>query len=75
MRIGNLLMTLGVALVAIGAAIRFTPGLVSWFGTLPGDIRIESENSRVVIPITSMVVVSIAATVIVNLIGIFLRNR
>lgn len=68
-------MAAGAALVTLGAVIRFAPGLVSWFGHLPGDIRVESENSRVFIPITSMLVVSIAATVLVNVVGIFLRDR
>lgn len=75
MRIGNLLMVLGAALVTLGAVVRFAPGLVSWFGTLPGDIRIESENSRVFIPITSMIVVSVVATVVVNVVGMIVRNR
>ena len=48
----GLLVALVVFLVAVGA--------LSWFGHLPGDIRIESDNARVYIPITSMIVVSLA---------------
>jgi hypothetical protein len=43
------------------------PGLVDWFGKLPGDIRIEDEKRFVFIPITSMLVVSIILTLIINL--------
>ncbi len=68
-------MALGVGLIAIGALVRFAPGAVSWFGNLPGDIRIESENSRVFIPITSMILVSIGLTVLVNVVGSILRDR
>ncbi len=49
-----------------GAALR-APGLLNWFGKLPGDIRIESERSRTFIPITSMIVLSVVLTILVNL--------
>ena len=66
MRIGNLLMAIGAAIVLVGALVRFAPGAFGWFGNLPGDIRIENEASRVYIPITSMIVVSIGLTLLVN---------
>jgi hypothetical protein len=75
MRLGNLLIVIGGAVLVIGALVRFAPGLFSWFGNLPGDIRIEGENSRVFIPITSMIVVSIVLTLIVNLAGSLFRDR
>jgi hypothetical protein len=67
MAFGKLLATIGVALVALGLIISYAPWLISWFGKLPGDIRIEDENKWVFIPITSMFVVSIILTIIVNL--------
>ena len=67
MAFGKLLATIGVALVALGLVISYAPWLISWFGKLPGDIRIEDENNWVFIPITSMFVVSIILTIIVNL--------
>lgn len=75
MRIGNLLITIGAGVLILGALVRFTPGLFTWFGNLPGDIKMEGENSRVFIPITSMIVVSIALTLVVNLVAWFLRDR
>lgn len=75
MRIGNVLMLIGVVLVVVGALVRFAPGLFTWFGNLPGDINIESENSRVFIPITSMILISVALTVIGNIVASFLRDR
>ncbi len=68
-------MLIGAGLVIVGALVRFAPGLFTWFGNLPGDIRIEGENSRVFIPITSMIVVSVVLTVVVNLVGMLIRNR
>lgn len=67
MAIGKLLATIGVILLVIGLTINYAPWLISWFGKLPGDIRIEDENKRVFIPITSMFIVSIILTVIINL--------
>lgn len=75
MRFGTLLMWLGAGIIVTGALVRFAPGLFSWFGNLPGDIRFEGENSRVFIPITSMIVVSVIATILFNLIGSYLRDR
>jgi len=60
-------MFAGAAIVALGFVLHFAPWLLSWFGKLPGDIRIETERSKVFIPITSMIVVSIVLSVIINL--------
>lgn len=72
MRAGNLLIYGGIALVVIGVMVRL--GWFSWFGKLPGDIRSEGDNVSVFFPITSMIVVSIAATVLLNLFDRFFRN-
>ena len=61
------LITIGIVLVVLGAVLHYAPGLLGWFGRLPGDIRIESGRSRVFIPITSMIVVSIVLTVLLNI--------
>lgn len=57
----------GITLLLIGLALFYAPGLLSWFGRLPGDIHIERGQTRVFIPITSMILVSLALTLIVNL--------
>ncbi|WP_345973099.1 DUF2905 domain-containing protein [Sulfurimonas diazotrophicus] len=61
------LIIAGIALVVVGLLLHFLPGLFGWFGRLPGDIRIENEHSRIYIPITTMVVISIVLTLLVNL--------
>jgi hypothetical protein len=63
---GKWIMLAGLALVVIGAIVQYAPWAVSWFGRLPGDIRIESENGRVFIPITSMILVSVVLSILVN---------
>lgn len=57
----------GIILILVGAILHFAPGILNWFGKLPGDINIRSEGSRVFIPITSMIIVSIVLTIVLNL--------
>ncbi|MFO7529936.1 MAG: DUF2905 domain-containing protein [Marinobacter sp.] len=61
------LVIAGLILVLLGAILHFAPGLLNWFGKLPGDINIRSENSRVFIPITSMIIISVLLTIVLNL--------
>ncbi len=62
----KLLIGIGLGLVVIGLILRYAPWLLNWFGNLPGDIDIRRENSRVFIPITSMILISIVASIIIN---------
>lgn len=64
---GLLLVVLGLALALLGLLVW--TGALSWFGRLPGDLRIEGERTRVFLPITSMIVVSVVLTVAVNLVA------
>jgi hypothetical protein len=59
----------GVVLIVIGALVWL--GGFSWFGRLPGDVRIERDTVRVYIPLVSMLVVSVALTLLLNLIRRF----
>lgn len=61
------LIIIGVLLILIGALLHYFPQAFSWFGKLPGDIRIESERSSVFIPVTSMIIISVVLTLVVNL--------
>ena len=63
--VGPLLVVVGLAVVAVGLA-AWTGGL-SWFGRLPGDIRIEGENTRVYIPVVSMLIVSVVVSILLSL--------
>lgn len=60
-------MLLGIAFLVIGLILTYAPGIFGWFGQLPGDIRIIKEKGRVFFPITSMIIVSIIVTILVNL--------
>jgi len=64
---GRWLIKAGLILVIIGAILHFAPWLINWFGRLPGDMRIETERTKIFIPITSMVILSIILTLLINL--------
>ena len=57
----------GIILVVIGVVLHTMPWLLSWFGRLPGDIRYGSGQTRVFIPLTSMIIVSLILTLVLNL--------
>jgi hypothetical protein len=62
---GLVLVGLGAGLAVLGLLVHW--GGLSWFGRLPGDIRYESESTRIFIPLTSMILVSIVLTLLLNL--------
>lgn len=59
-------MGLGVALVVAGLLVW--SGALSWFGRLPGDLRIERPQVRVYVPLTSMLLVSLVLSLVMALI-------
>ncbi|SHE73561.1 Protein of unknown function [Microbulbifer donghaiensis] len=60
------LIVAGVVLIVVGVLMHIAPWLFNWFGRLPGDIRIESERSRVYVPIVSMIILSVVLSVIIS---------
>jgi hypothetical protein len=70
-QIGRLLIFSGIILIVAGVLFLLAssrPNLLSWFGNLPGDFNIKRENTRIFVPITTMIVLSVFLTLIVNLI-------
>lgn len=62
---GLLVIIAGIVLIVIGALAW--SGALSWFGRLPGDIRIEKPGVRVYIPFASMLLVSIVLSLLAAL--------
>ena len=67
--IGILVMVSGICLILVGILIYF--GGLNWFGRLPGDIRYEGERTQVYVPIVSMLIVSLALSLIFYLVRRF----
>ena len=68
-RMAKWLIILGATLLLMGVILQFAPWLFAWFGKLPGDINIESGAVKVFIPITSMLIVSLLLTLLLNLLN------
>jgi hypothetical protein len=66
---GTILIVLGVGLILVG--LLLWSGSLSWFGRLPGDIRIERDTVRIYIPIVSMLLVSAVVSLVLYLIRRF----
>ena len=64
---GNTLIILGAGLVVLGILAKF--GLLSWFGNLPGDIKIQNERTTIFAPITSMILLSVVGSVLFNIVS------
>ena len=71
---GRLLMIIGIIITIAGAALWIAGRYLPWLGSLPGDIRYESDNVRVYFPLATMILISIIGTIILNiLVRIFKR--
>lgn len=62
---GLVIVVLGAVAVVVGLLVM--SGALSWFGRLPGDIRIEGTRTRVFIPITSMIILSVVLSLLLAL--------
>jgi hypothetical protein len=66
---GLVVVAIGIVVVLVGLVIM--AGGLSWFGRLPGDVRIERDNVKVYIPIVTMVVASVVLSLILWLLRRF----
>lgn len=55
--VGLMLVVAGLGLAVVGLLVW--AGAFSWFGRLPGDIRVESGNTRFYAPLASMLLISV----------------
>ena len=63
----KILIILGSVLLVTGLLLTVAPGLLGWFGKLPGDIRIERPSGSVFIPITSSILISVVLSLLLTL--------
>lgn len=68
--LGTGLIIIGVVLIIIGLIAK--SGVISWFGQLPGDFHIKTENFQFFFPLASMIVVSIVLSLLITVIRKFL---
>ena len=70
-RIGKGVIIVGILVVIAGVIIWLLGDKLRFLGRLPGDIRIERENFKLYIPITTMLLASLLLTLIMWLIQRF----
>jgi len=72
--LGKGILILGLVLVLVGGLLWVLGRSGLPLGRLPGDIRIERDGFSCLVPIASMILVSILLTVLLNIV-IRLLNR
>ena len=70
--LGKWIMVAGVILVIVGLAVMISPKL-PWLGRLPGDLVWKKGPVTVYAPLATMLLISIVATVLLNIIARWLR--
>lgn len=69
---GKYIILGGCLIVLAGVILYFFHDKLHWIGRLPGDIRVEKENFKFYFPITTMLLISLALTLIVSIVKRFL---
>ncbi len=71
--LGKLIALAGAALLVLGALIWFM-GKVPFLGNLPGDIRMQRGNVSCFFPLTTMILLSVLLTLVLNIVARLLRK-
>ena len=66
--LGRALIVIGLVIAAVGIVMVFG-SRIPVLGHLPGDIVIHRDNLTIFIPLGTMLVVSVVASVVISLIG------
>ena len=72
--IARYVMLGGIILFLIGGGVYLAAKLGLPLGRLPGDIHIEGENGSFYFPITTSILLSVALTIVLNVISRFLQK-
>ncbi len=67
--LGKAIVGIGVTLVIVGLCLWFLGDKLTWFGHLPGDIRIERPGFRLYAPITTMIIISVVLSILLSIIA------
>ena len=64
---GKFILIIGIVIFIAGLLVYFFHDYLKWIGRLPGDIRIEREHFRFYFPLATMIVISLLATLLLNI--------
>jgi len=65
--VGKMLLYIGILLVVVGGFFMLM-AKIPWFGRLPGDFIYRREGMTLFLPITTMFLVSLVLTILLNLV-------
>lgn len=68
--IGRMLLVAGLVLAVLGAVMAFGER-IPLLGKLPGDITIERGSTRIVLPITTSILLSVLLSLLLWLLSLF----
>lgn len=71
--LGRILIIVGIIIVVLGLVLAFG-GRIPFLGKLPGDILIKKDGISFCFPIITFLVLSIVATLIINLVLRFMSK-
>ena len=66
--LGRLLIIIGLVIAFSGLLILIAVRFFPWLGNLPGDIRIETDDFKLYFPLATMILISILATILLNVV-------
>jgi hypothetical protein len=66
--LGRILLVAGIA-IAVAGAVILVGGRIPFLGNLPGDLRIERDHVTILIPLGTILLVSIGASIVLALLG------
>ncbi|MGB1252433.1 MAG: DUF2905 domain-containing protein, partial [Candidatus Promineifilaceae bacterium] len=70
---GRLLIFIGVSLIIVGSIIVLAQRFFPMLGNLPGDLNYESDGFQFFAPFTTMLVISVLGSILLNIIQRFFR--
>ena len=71
--LGKFLVAAGMAIVLAGVLVLIVVRFFPMLGRLPGDLKISGKNLTIFLPFTTMIIVSVVLTLVMNLISRWLK--
>ncbi|MBD3168520.1 MAG: DUF2905 family protein [candidate division Zixibacteria bacterium] len=71
--IGKSLIVIGIIIALAGVVLTFFDK-IPYLGKLPGDINVEKKNFKFYFPVSTSIIISVLATLILYIINRFFRG-
>ena len=73
LEIGKSIIFIGFFISITGFVIYFFGDKFNFLGNLPGDFKYETKNIKIFIPISSMLIISLVLSVLINFFSKFFK--